>query len=219
MKKIIISILFALLFLLLPNYASNPDIIVAPEKCLVNDSVYVIFQWRAPYAVENFNITVYSDAIEFNESTLYYAGVAEDAKVFHIFKGRAVKPGNHTIKIQMSYIIEGISVKRKFLGNITIITLPITEVEEKNVTLNKEEDKENKILNKTENITQQVNITTNTTISNKTTNNIEDIINMQKNESVTIQNNQGNIGSIIYGIFGLALGLAFGYVVMYLIKL
>ncbi|AIJ05040.1 hypothetical protein JH146_0189 [Methanocaldococcus bathoardescens] len=241
MKKTIVS--FLLLFFILPNYASNPDIIVTPEKCLVNSSVYVIFQWRVPYAVEDFNVTVFSDAIEFEESTLYYAGVAEDAKVFHIFEGKAIKPGNHTIKIQMKYFVNGVTVKKKFLANITILSL--SEIATKNEVENVSEIDINNITilkNITENVSKNTSIMNSTNISNisindnnvslnKTNENV-DITNSQENEDVnasnlctnnetsaqSVQNTQNN-SWLIYGIFGLVLGIAFGFVVMYLIKI
>ncbi|XRO75357.1 hypothetical protein ACO3TA_00290 [Methanocaldococcus sp. 28A] len=245
MKKIIISLL--LLFFILPIYASNPEILITPEKCLVNNSVYVIFQWRAPYTVEDFNVTVSSDAVEFNNSTLYYAGVVEDAKILHIFEGKAIKSGNHTIKIQMEYFVNGITVKRKFLFNITI--LPLFKITSKNVIENISEEinynitilknisgniSKNNIINKkiVSNISiKNINISSNkTNISNNNIKNSTQTINngssklyttnYTNNETSTENVQSTNNGSwLIYGIFGLILGVIFGFIAMYLIKL
>ncbi|XRO76599.1 hypothetical protein ACO3VM_07435 [Methanocaldococcus sp. 10A] len=245
MRKIMIS--FLLLFFILPNYASNPEILITPEKCLVNNSVYVIFQWRAPYTVEDFNVTVSSDAVEFNNSTLHYAGVVEDAKILHIFKGKAIKPGNHTIKIQMKYFVDGITVKKKYIFNITILSEIITKNIEishnmtllnnitENITECISENKSMSIINST----NASNILTNTTNTNKTNSNKTNINdNTIKNTTLDIIKNNGSsklyvnnetstknvqtthYGSwLIYGIFGLVLGIVFGFIVMYLIKL
>jgi len=237
MKKIILSLL--LLFFITSNYATNPDIMIIPEKCLVNNSVYVIFQWRAPYNVEDFNVTVSSDAVMFKNSTLHYAGVAEDAKVFYIFEGKAIKPGNHTIKVQMKYYIDGVTIKKTFLGNVTILLLP--EITNKNVT-NASSEAHNNIstlknitntfttTNISENISniQISNISNNKLNLNKTKN--ENLMNLNKNKknNTSINNNetstQGsqntqNSGWLMYGIFGLILGIVFGFITIYLIKI
>ncbi|ADC69011.1 conserved hypothetical protein [Methanocaldococcus sp. FS406-22] len=247
MKKFFL-LLPLIFFLFATNYATNPDIIITPEKCLVNSSVYVIFQWRAPYAVEDFNVTVFSDAVEFENSTLHYAGVAEDAKVFHIFEGKAVKPGNHTIKVQMKYFVDGIDVNKEFLFNIIILTLP--EVTYPNNIKNETENiSEIKLENTTtsENITKTFkNITTNITTVNTTnisinetnitlneTNKTENIKNTstttsqekvtQKSNGTsttqTVGNTQNTSNWLTYGILGLIIGIVFGFIVMYIIKI
>ncbi|XRP96974.1 hypothetical protein ACO3UB_00210 [Methanocaldococcus sp. 16A] len=243
MKKIIIS--FLLLFFILPNYASNPEILITPEKCLVNNSVYVIFQWRAPYTVEDFNVTVSSDAVEFNNSTLHYAGVVEDARILHIFEGKAIKSGNHTIKILMKYFVDGITVKKKFLVNITI--LPLSKITTKNVienvsginhnitilkniTENISKNKSTNIINSTNvsNISININVNSNkTNINDNTIKNTTDIIKNNGSSKLYVNNETStenvqttHYGSwLIYGIFGLVLGIVFGFVAMYLIKL
>ncbi|MEO2117656.1 MAG: hypothetical protein ABGW92_04535 [Methanocaldococcus sp.] len=249
MKKIILSLL--LLFFITSNYATNPDIIVIPEKCLVNNSVYVIFQWRAPYNVEDFNVTVFSDAVVFKNSTLHYAGVAEDAKVFYIFEGKAIKSGNHTINVQMKYYINGVTIKKTFLENVTILLLP--EITNKNVTNASSEIYNNiSTLKNVTNIFTTTNITISKNISKNISENISNIqisnisnnklnLNKTKNENLTnpnknkknntslhINNNetstQGsqntqNSGWLMYGIFGLILGIVFGFITIYLIKI
>jgi hypothetical protein len=251
MKKFFL-LLPLIFFLFATNYASNPDIIIAPEKCLVNNSVYVIFQWRAPYAVEDFNVTVFSNAVKFENSTLHYAGVAGDAKVFHIFEGKAINPGNHTIKVQMKYFVDGVGVNKKFLFNVIILTLP--EVTYTNNTKNEETENMSEIklenITTSENITETFkNITTNITTVNTTsisinetnitlneTNKTENIWNIKNTNTTvsqekitqksndtsttqTIENTQ-NIGNwLIYGILGLILGIVFGFIVMYIIKI
>ncbi|WP_064496539.1 hypothetical protein [Methanocaldococcus jannaschii] len=247
MKKVIIPLLISLFIFLIPNYALNPEIIVTPEKCLVNNSVYVIFQWRAPYNVEDFNVTVLSDAVVFKNSTLYYAGVAEDAKVFHIFEGEAVTPGNHTINVQMSYIIDGTLIKKKFLLNISILTLPENIYVSYNNTYNRDEENTSLL----ENITKIFENTTNVTTPNSTnaiineTNITQNKTNISKNIDIgnitkanttsqekitqkfnntstqTIENVQKDKGNnwLMYGILGLIIGIVFGFVVMYIIKI
>ena len=238
-RKKLLLLLTLLLFT--ANYASNPEIIVVPEKCLINNSIYVIFQWRAPYTVENFNVTVSSDAVIFKNSTLYYAGVAEDAKILHIFEGKAVKCGNHTINVQMSYLVDKAHVKKTYTLNISIINIPekiIIKYIPLNITQN---------TSKTENTTLQydnttVNITNTSTLNtsenmNTTINetNSKEEINKSMNLTKTIENsstskisqNNSNIKTnetdnndiITYGILGLILGIVFGFVVMYIIKL
>jgi len=238
-RKKLLLLLTLLLFT--ANYASNPEIIVVPEKCLINNSIYVIFQWRAPYTVENFNVTVSSDAVIFKNSTLYYAGVAEDAKILHIFEGKAVKCGNHTINVQISYLVDKAHVKKTYTLNISIINIPekiIIKYIPLNITQN---------TSKTENTTLQydnttVNITNTSTLNtsenmNTTINetNSKEEINKSMNLTKTIENsstskisqNNSNIKTnetdnndiITYGILGLILGIVFGFVVMYIIKL
>ncbi|WP_457613943.1 hypothetical protein [Methanocaldococcus sp.] len=238
-RKKLLLLLTLLLFT--ANYASNPEIIVVPEKCLINNSIYVIFQWRAPYTVENFNVTVSSDAVIFKNSTLYYAGVAEDAKILHIFEGKAVKCGNHTINVQMSYLVDKAHVKKTYTLNISIINIPekiIIKYIPLNITQNtlKTENTTLQYDNTTVNITNTSTLNTsenmNTTI-NET--NSKEEINKSMNLTKTIENsstskisqNNSNIKTnetdnndiITYGILGLILGIVFGFVVMYIIKL
>jgi len=237
MKKIILYLL--LLFFILPNYASNPDIIITPEKCLVNSSVYIIFQWRAPYAVENFNVTVFSDGIVFKNSTLYYAGVAEDVKILHIFEGKAIKPGIHTIKIQMEYFVNGVTVKKKFLDNITILSLSeittknevenVSEIDINNITILKnitENTSNTSMMNSTDISINDNNdglnkTNANVNITNPQENKYRNLSNLCTNNETSLQSVQNTQDSswIIYGIFGLVLGMVFGFVVMYIIKI
>ncbi|CAB3289534.1 conserved protein of unknown function [Methanocaldococcus lauensis] len=244
MKKIIFAFFFLIFLISEISYALNtPEISIVPEKCLINDSVYVIFQWRTPYPIEDFNVTVYSDAIKFKNSTLHYAGVAEDVKIFYIFKGKAIKPGNHTIIVKMQYFGEGIYIKRTFLKKISILSLTI------NSNINLSTTTESKT-----NITVISNATINNIISNNVSNNIsnlgnvglntlnetKEVININisnknqmennsKNTSYVLKNNnsntnieyqqQQNDNILLYGILGLILGVLFGFFVIYIIKL
>ncbi|GEM_PF-3362069 len=252
MKKMLLPILLSLFIFLIPNYALSPEITVTPEKCLVNNTVYVIFQWRAPYNVEDFNVTVYSDAVLFKNSTLCYAGVAEDALIFHIFKGKAIKPGIHAINVQMSYFGNGIHKKEKYTLYVSILQPP-----KNNYITYKSNNNTSLLKNTTENITKRniINISklsksiqnnsipnssngklneTNITkaeinMSKKT--NLDNITNVNASKNITqkvsntsTQTNENlkedeNNNWLMYGIFGLVIGIIFGFVVMYIIKI
>ncbi|ACX72806.1 conserved hypothetical protein [Methanocaldococcus vulcanius M7] len=241
-RKKLLLILTLLLFT--ANYASNPEIIVVPEKCLVNNSIYVIFQWRAPYTVENFNVTVSSDAVVFKNSTLYYAGVAEDAKILHIFEGKAVKCGNHTINVQMSYLVNKAHVKKTYTLNISIINIPekiiikyipsnITENTSKteNTTLQYTNTTTSNLTSLTLNTSENINATNKTNSKEEVNNTTNKSMNLTKaienlttskisqNSSIKTTNETDDNQLITYGILGLILGIIFGFVVVYIIKL
>ena len=226
MRKFLL-LLFLTLSLLSVIYASNPKITVVPEECLVNNSVYVIFQWKTPYAVEDFKVVVYSDVIDFENPILYYTGVTKDAEVFHIFKGKAIKPGNHTINVYMKYMFDGAYIKKKFEFNISILpkiqyvekVKVVEKIIEKNVTPTN--------INKTvEVINNKTNVTTTPIIKkeeNKTenTNNIKGSSESnQKNIAPEVSKELNSIFiEVMYGIAGLVLGVVFGFVTMYVIRM
>ena len=226
MKKFFL-LLFLTLSLLSVIYASNPKITVVPEECLVNNSVYVIYQWEAPYAVEDFKVIVYSDAVDFENPTILYKGIAKDTEVFHIFKGKAIKPGNHTINVYMKYMVDGAYIKKKFAFNISILrkiqyveeVKVVEKIIEKNVTSTN--------INKTSVINNKTNITTEKTPIIKKEENKTDNIKKtespgdnQKNTAPEITDELNDIFmDVMYGIAGLVLGVVFGFVTMYVIRM
>jgi len=230
MKKLFL-LLFLTLSLLSVIYASDPKITVIPEECLINSSVYVIYQWEVPYAVEDFKLIVYSDAVDFENPTILYKGIAKDTEVFHIFKGKAIKPGNHTINVYMKYMVDGAYIKKKFAFNISILpkiqyvkeVKVVEKIVEKNVTSTN--------INKTSVINNKTNITTEKTPiikkeenkTEKNTNNIkktEGSGDNQKNTAPEITDELNDIFmDVMYGIAGLVLGVVFGFVTMYVIRM
>jgi hypothetical protein len=225
MKKFFLPLLL-LFFLLTINFASKPDIIVVPEKCLINNSVYVIFQWRAPDTVDNFNVTVSSDAVEFENTSLCYAAVVEDSKIFHIFKGKAIKSGNHSIDVKMSYWIDGIRVKKKYELDISIIPKIvyvekikiIEKIVEENVSMginsnisNKEQNSNVSVKN-TLNINPTINKSFNTLTTSKE-------INSSMATHHTDSHQNSILSLLLYGVGGLILGVLFGFMVVYIIKM
>jgi hypothetical protein len=224
MKKLFL--MFLTLSLLSVIYASNPKITVVPEECLINSNVYVIYQWKAPYDVEDFRVTVYSDAVDFEDSIILYKGVTKDTEIFHIFKGKAIKPGNYTINVYMKYMYDGAYIKKKYVFNISILpkiqyvekVKVIEKIIEKNVT-------STNTINKTsvKSVNNKTNITTTPIIKkdeNKTnTTNIKKTESSGANVAPEMNKELNSIfKDIMYGIAGLVLGVVFGFVTMYVIR-
>ena len=229
MKKLFL--LFLALSLLSVIYASNPKITVVPKECLINNSVYVIYQWEVPYAVEDFRVTVYSDAVDFENSMILYEGIAKDAEIFHIFKGKAIKPGNHTIKVYMKYMSDGAYIKKKFAFNISILpkiqyvekVKVVEKIIEKNVTSTNTNKTSVEVANNKTNITTTPPIIKKDEDKTENTNNIkktESSGSSQKNIPPEINDElNGMFVDVLYGIAGLVLGVVFGFVTMYVIRM
>ncbi|WP_423791911.1 hypothetical protein ACPB8Q_04035 [Methanocaldococcus indicus] len=199
------------------------EIDIVPKTPYVNDSVYIIFEWRAPTNLEDFNLTITSDTIDFKNTTLYYAGVAKDTLIFNIFEGTAKYPGTNYITIDMSYYVDGTKITKTITKNIYVqkpkviikyvpkyiyvnVTKYInTSKYENNTSLVKEKNNNTNIIeeNISTNIQKEKNSTNNYTTTNTNTTESSGITPM----------------TILYGIIGLILGFGATYMFIYIMKL
>ncbi|AEF96706.1 hypothetical protein [Methanotorris igneus] len=218
---------FLPIFLLLMLSPVFGEFIVVPETVPINESVYVIFKWSCEQGISNFNVTINSDAVEFENNSLYYAGVAANAEIIKLFKGKAKKLGNHTIVITMDYWKNGCHIRKKHYLNISIIPKTIIKIKKevvekiivKNETIN-----ESSINNITNNKSKNESAQTTVQTINKNNSNIENITNVEISINVNNSQSQKNteslysLHSLYYVIGGLLVGILSGIAFMYAIK-
>ncbi|BAP62721.1 hypothetical protein [Methanococcus maripaludis] len=216
MKKI--HYLFFLSLLLIPAINAAE---LAPDAVMVNDSVYLVFDWTAPENIENLSLTIDADEdIIFEEYEYNVSEVSANESVFKMFKGTATEIGNYKIKLLKRYFQNGTLIGSVEFFELSVVPDAGVRIVEKVVTPENYEPVE---ILETENDTKEE--ISNTSAENSTVISLEDKdVNTSKitdknttSTEALAENNKSLIGpgGIYYILGGLILGILLGAIIAY----
>ncbi|AEK19583.1 hypothetical protein MMKA1_06400 [Methanococcus maripaludis KA1] len=215
MKKIHYLFFLSLLLIQAINAAE-----LAPDAVMVNDSVYLVFDWTAPENIENLSLTIDADEdIIFEEYEYNVSEVSANESVFKMFKGTATEIGNYKIKLLKRYFQNGTLIGSVEFFELSVVPDAGVRIVEKVVTpenyepveiLETENDTKEEISNTSEN-------TTVISLEDKDLNKSEITDKNTTSTEVVTETKNGLIGpgGIYYILGGLILGILLGAVIAY----
>lgn len=187
---------------------------------MVNDSVYLVFDWTAPENIENLSLTIDADEdIIFEEYEYNVSEVSANESVFKMFKGTATEIGNYKIKLLKRYFQNGTLIGSVEFFELSVVPDAGVRIVEKVVTpenyepveiLETENDTKEEISNTSEN-------TTVISLEDKDLNKSEITDKNTTSTEVVTETKNGLIGpgGIYYILGGLILGILLGAVIAY----